>query len=84
MNIRQFKPDDAESCFRLRSNAFIQKFHNELIIDFGGVFAYIDMQNVRVKEKMSEQYPECLLVYSARNHHGKNMPRYLRLRNEII
>jgi len=26
-------------------------------------------------------YPECLLVYSARNHHGKNMIRYLRLRN---
>jgi GNAT superfamily N-acetyltransferase len=30
MNIRKFKPDDAETCFRLRSNAFIQKFNNEL------------------------------------------------------
>ena len=30
MNIRKFKPDDAEACFRLRSNAFIQKFHAEL------------------------------------------------------
>jgi len=30
-----------------------------LIINFGEVFAYIDIQNVRVKDKMSEQYPEC-------------------------
>ena len=30
MKIRPFQPDDAESCFRLRSNAFIQKFYEEL------------------------------------------------------
>jgi hypothetical protein len=30
MKIRPFQPDDAEACFRLRSNAFIQKFHGEL------------------------------------------------------
>jgi GNAT superfamily N-acetyltransferase len=30
MKIRPFQPDDAESCFRLRSNAFIQKFCGEL------------------------------------------------------
>jgi GNAT superfamily N-acetyltransferase len=30
MKIRAFTPDDAESCFRFRSNAFIQKFHTEL------------------------------------------------------
>jgi GNAT superfamily N-acetyltransferase len=30
MNIRRFQNDDAETCFRLRSNAFIQKFYGEL------------------------------------------------------
>jgi N-acetylglutamate synthase-like GNAT family acetyltransferase len=29
-NIRPFKPDDAEFCFRVRSSAFIQKFYGEL------------------------------------------------------
>jgi len=30
MNIRKFKPKDAEFCFKVRSKAFTQKFHNEL------------------------------------------------------
>ena len=30
MKIRRFQPDDAEFCFRIRSNAFIQKFNGEL------------------------------------------------------
>ena len=30
MNFRPFQPEDAVFCFRLRSNAFIQKFYGEL------------------------------------------------------
>ena len=54
MNIRQFKPDDAESCFRLRSNAFIQKFHHELSpqdIAFA-VNAYMPNDYIRMAEGM--------------------------------
>ncbi|UCD31719.1 MAG: GNAT family N-acetyltransferase [Desulfobacterales bacterium] len=54
MNIRQFKPDDAESCFRLRSNAFIQKFHHELSpqdIAFA-VNAYMPDDYIRMAKEM--------------------------------
>ncbi len=54
MNIRQFKPDDAESCFRLRSNAFIQKFRHELSpqeIAFA-VNAYMPNDYIRMAEEM--------------------------------
>ncbi len=54
MNIRQFKPDDAETCFRLRSNAFIQKFHNELSLQeiSSAVNAYMPNDYIRMAEEM--------------------------------
>lgn len=30
MKIREFKAEDAQFCFKVRSSAYIQKFHNEL------------------------------------------------------
>ena len=33
MKIRPFQPDDAEFCFRVRSNAFIQRFYGELTLE---------------------------------------------------
>ena len=54
MNIRKFKPDDAETCFRLRSNAFIQKFHNELSLQeiASAVNAYMPNDYIRMAEEM--------------------------------
>ena len=54
MNIRKFKPDDAEICFRLRSNAFIQKFHNELSLQeiASAVNAYMPVDYIRMAEEM--------------------------------
>ena len=54
MNIRKFKPDDAETCFRLRSNAFIQKFHNELSLReiASAVNAYMPIDYIRMAEEM--------------------------------
>ena len=54
MNIRPFKPDDAESCFRLRSNAIIQKFHHELTPrDVAlAVNAYMPEDYIRMAKKM--------------------------------
>ena len=54
MNIRKFKPDDAETCFRLRSNAFIQKFHNELSLQeiASAVNAYMPIDYIRMAEEM--------------------------------
>ena len=54
MNIRKFKPDDAEICFRLRSNAFIQKFHNELSLQdiASAVNAYMPSDYIRMAQEM--------------------------------
>ena len=54
MNVRKLKPDDAEICFRLRSNAFIQKFHNELSLQeiASAVNAYMPVDYIRMAEEM--------------------------------
>ena len=54
MNIRKFKPDDAEICFRLRSNAFIQKFYNELSLQeiASAVNAYMPKDYIRMAVEM--------------------------------
>ena len=54
MNIRKFKPDDAETCFRLRSNAFIQKFYNELSLQeiASAVNAYMPDDYTRMAVEM--------------------------------
>lgn len=53
MIIRNFKPDDAEACFRLRSNAFIQKFHPELSLQeiTSAVNSYLPNDYVRMAEE---------------------------------
>ena len=64
MNIRQFKTDDAETCFRLRSNAFIQKFHNELSLQeiASAVNAYMPDDYIRMAEEMP-----CFIVEESDN-----------------
>ena len=54
MNIRKFKPDDAETCFTLRSNAFMYKFHNELSLQQIGseVNAYMPSDYIRMAVEM--------------------------------
>lgn len=54
MKIRKFKPDDAETCFRLRSNAFIQKFHDELSLQeiASAVNAYMPDDYTRMAVEM--------------------------------
>jgi len=53
MKIRPFQPDDAESCFRLRSNAFIQKFYGELTPEeiAAAVNAYMPDDFIRLARK---------------------------------
>ena len=54
MNIRKFKSYDAVICFRLRSNAFIQKFHNELSLQeiAYAVNAYMPRDYIRMAVEM--------------------------------
>lgn len=54
MNVRKFRPDDAESCFRLRSNAFIQKFYGELTPQevSAAVNAYMPNDYIRMVEEI--------------------------------
>ena len=54
MKIRPFQPDDAESCFRLRSNAFIQKFCGELTPEevAAAVNAYMPNDYIQMAENM--------------------------------
>jgi GNAT superfamily N-acetyltransferase len=54
MNIRLFKPSDAETCFRLRSNAFIQKFNGELSPRdiAAAVNTYMPKDYIRMAKKM--------------------------------
>jgi GNAT superfamily N-acetyltransferase len=53
MKIRPFQPDDAESCFRLRSNAFIQKFYGELTPEevAAAVNAYMPNDYIRMAQE---------------------------------
>ena len=53
MKIRPFQPDDSESCFRLRSNAFIQKFYGELTPEeiAAAVNAYMPDDFIRLARK---------------------------------
>ena len=53
--IRPFKPEDAESCFRIRSEAFIREFYRELGPEsvVAGVNAYMPKDYVSMSEKMS-------------------------------
>ena len=53
MNVRTFTPDDAETCFKLRSNAFIQLFHEELSPqDIAcAVLAYLPSDYIRMAEE---------------------------------
>jgi GNAT superfamily N-acetyltransferase len=52
MNFRPFIPEDAEFCFRVRSNAFIQKFYGELTPEevYAGVNAYLPDDYTRMAE----------------------------------
>ena len=54
MNIRPFQPDDAEFCFRLRSNAFIKTFYGELTPEevAAAVNAYMPNDYIRMAENM--------------------------------
>ena len=53
MNVRPFRPDDAETCFKFRSNAFIQLFHEELTPrDIAcSVLAYLPSDYIRMAEE---------------------------------
>ena len=53
MKIRPFQADDAESCFRLRSNAFIQKFYGELTPEevAAAVNAYMPNDYIRMAQE---------------------------------
>ena len=52
MNFRPFIPEDAAFCFRVRSNAFIQKFYGELTPQevSAGVNAYLPNDYTRMAE----------------------------------
>ena len=54
MNIRQFLSKDAEICFKLRSNAFIQKFYDELRPEevAAAVNAYMPDDYIQMADKM--------------------------------
>lgn len=54
MKFRPFRPDDAETCFRLRSSAFILKFYRELTKEdiAAAVNAYMPSDYVVMAERM--------------------------------
>jgi GNAT superfamily N-acetyltransferase len=54
MHIRHFRPDDAETCFKLRSNAYIQKFYDELAPReiAAAVNAYMPRDYVRMAQEI--------------------------------
>ena len=58
--IRKFQPGDGESCFRIRAEAFIKLFYDEIGPD--GVAAGINAYMPDKYEKMSEQMPIFLAV----------------------
>jgi N-acetylglutamate synthase-like GNAT family acetyltransferase len=54
INIRDFKARDAETCFKIRSAAFIQKFYNELgaRATSAGVNAFMPIDYVQMAQKI--------------------------------
>lgn len=52
MNIRKLESGDAEACFRLRSNAFIQKFHPELSLKeiAAAINAYMPADYIQISQ----------------------------------
>lgn len=54
MNFRRFVPEDAEFCFKVRSEAFIQKFYGELSPEAvtAGVNAYMPLDYSLMAEQM--------------------------------
>lgn len=54
MKFRPFEPDDAEFCFRIRSQSFIQKFYGELTAEevAAGVNAFMPSDFMRMAEEM--------------------------------
>jgi len=54
MNIRKFIPEDANFCFKTRTNPFIQKFSGELSSEAisAGVNAYMPDDYIRMAEEM--------------------------------
>jgi len=54
VNFRRFEPQDAAFCFKVRSNAFIQKFSGELtpVEVSAGVNSYLAGDYIRMSEEM--------------------------------
>jgi hypothetical protein len=54
VNFRRFEPQDAAFCFKVRSNAFIQKFYGELtpVEVSAGVNSYMPDAYIRMSEEM--------------------------------
>jgi hypothetical protein len=54
VNCRRFEPQDAAFCFKVRSNAFIQKFYGELtpVEVSAGVNSYMADDYIRLSEEM--------------------------------
>jgi len=54
VNFRRFEPQDAAFCFKVRSNAFIQKFSGELtpVEVSAGVNSYLADDYIRMSEEM--------------------------------
>jgi len=54
MNFRRFKPQDAAFCFKVRSQAFIQKFYGELEPEAvtAGVNAYLPDDYIQMAKQM--------------------------------
>lgn len=54
MNFRRFEPQDAAFCFKMRSNAFIQKFYGELtpVEVTAGVNSFMPDDYIRMSKEM--------------------------------
>jgi hypothetical protein len=60
VNFRRFEPQDAAFCFKVRSNAFIQKFYGELTpVEVSvGVNSYLANDYIRMSEEMPRIHPK--------------------------
>ena len=69
MNFRRFEPQDAAFCFKVHSNAFIQKFSGELtpVEVSAGVNSYMPDDYIRMSEEMpfSSQKNIPFVIYTA-------------------
>jgi len=54
IKIKEFQPSDAEACFRIRSEAFIKLFYDEIGADgvAAGINAYLPKKYIQVAESM--------------------------------